>query len=189
MHHVPIDISIGAKVNGLLESVTAIRDNPWIPFVGFLVTLVAWVTTIWVAAKAKSAAAAAQQASEDTRRKFSSFDFALNLKEVEGLLLDIRRQVDQDGWQLCAERCLDVQRLVVPIVKSAGELLEVDTIGGLSELIAQIGNLRASADRANHNSGKPPDKIRIHKIIELQLRAVQEVYIDLQNSLQDDINV
>lgn len=141
------------------------------------------VATLIQSYKAKTAAVAAKEASEETRKKMRAVETSVILQECLHDAENLLQRVDLENWESASDTAFRIRKNLIAVKASTNGSLSEDINSSLDETIVQIKIINETSDRAKHGSGKAVSKTRLASAIRSQIDVILEIQQHTINTL------
>lgn len=157
-----------------------------VSIIGTLVSIAGIIITIIFTDRAKKAADAAKDASEDTRSKIYHIEVSLVLHECINDTENLIRRVEVDNWEAVSDIASRVRK---SLIMAKNSFTEATHTADLEAILVQMRIINEASDNARHGAKKPPNKPRFISSIRSQVDALTEIHRAIVSTInKKDVN-
>lgn len=148
-----------------------------------LVTLTAFVITIWQLVKTASATQAAADAVEAIRSRVATYDLVFELSRSQGAVREAQRHLRNSAWSDVVAS-FEVAREAVTRLAELPSSLQDSDVRSLREIVEELGSVAVRIDAGIQKGEVKIDAAKALKQTAIHLQALTRIGVSIQRAVQ-----
>lgn len=169
-------------VDWLFRTVGDYRVGDFASIIGLLVTLIAFVVTLWNVLRSKRAAEKAEQAVQQMRQVLTETNTIGEFSTAVGIMDEIRRLHRAGAWAVLPDRYSTLKRCLIGI-RASNPAISDPHKTKIQGAIAHFTGMEQKIEQVLANNSAPPNVARLNKVVSAQLDSLAEVLVEIREQI------
>lgn len=157
-----------------------------IPYISDILSAIALAVTIYFSWGARSAAQAAQLASNQTRLRLGKIEASDLVRDCIFSAKSLIEKIEAGSWDLVSYNSSNIRRSLVSIKHAADNILQSDHLEAIDEAIIQFRILTDQADKARLTEWKGYKPTTYVSMVHVQVDALIAIQEHIRKKLGDE---